>query len=68
MAMEVVAGAIGNTPPMLGELLTEEYNPHKRVKKYVEFLWKELETMHAAPITVGEVPWHELDKQIKHLK
>lgn len=68
MAMEVVAGAIGNMLPMLGEPHMEEYNPHKPIKKYVEFLRKELETMHAALVTAGEVPQHELDKQVKNLK
>lgn len=50
-----MASAIGNMIPMLGELLMEKYNPHKRVKKCVKFLRNELETMHPALVTVGEV-------------
>nr|UBY07500.1 NBS-LRR disease resistance protein [Dasypyrum villosum] len=43
----------------------DEYNLHKRVKKDVEFLRKELESMHAALIKVGEVPRDQLDRQVK---
>nr|UBY07472.1 NBS-LRR disease resistance protein [Dasypyrum villosum] len=43
----------------------DEYNLHKRVKKDVEFLTKELESMHAALIKVGEVPHDQLDRQVK---
>lgn len=67
MAMEVVTGAMGSLLPKPGELLME-YNLHKYVKKDVEFLPKELETIHAALIKVGEVPRHELDKQVEHFK
>ena len=63
--MEVVTGAMGSLLPMLGQLLMDEYNLHKRVKKDVEFLWKELESMHAALIKVGEVPRDQLDRQVK---
>ncbi|KAF6981863.1 hypothetical protein CFC21_000311 [Triticum aestivum] len=62
--MEVVTGAMGCLLPMLGQLLMDEYNLHKRVKKDVEFLWKELESMHAALIKVGEVPRDQLDRQL----
>ncbi|XP_048527995.1 disease resistance protein Pik-2-like [Triticum urartu] len=63
--MEVVTGAMGSLLPKLGQLLMDEYNLHKRVKKDVEFLWKELESMHAALIKVGEVPRDQLDRQVK---
>nr|AGQ17381.1 RGA1d [Aegilops tauschii] len=63
--MNIVTGAMGSLIPKLGELLMEEYKLHKRVKKDVEFLGKELESMHAALIKVGEVPREQLDRQVK---
>nr|AYN64269.1 RGH1 [Hordeum vulgare subsp. spontaneum] len=63
--MNIVTGAMGSLIPKLGELLVEEYKLHKRVKKDVEFLRKELESMHAALIKVGEVPRDKLDRQVK---
>ena len=63
--MNIVTGAMGSLIPKLGELLVEEYKLHKRVRKDVEFLMKELESMHAALIKVGEVPQDQLDRQVK---
>ncbi|KAF6992975.1 hypothetical protein CFC21_009925 [Triticum aestivum] len=63
--MEVVTGAMGSLLPKLGQLLMDEYNLHKRVKKDVRFLSMELESMHAALIKVGEVPRDQLDMQVK---
>nr|UBY07453.1 NBS-LRR disease resistance protein [Dasypyrum villosum] len=63
--MNIVTGAMGSLIPKLGQLLMDEYNLHKRVKKDVEFLRKELESMHAALIKVGEVPREQLDRQVK---
>ncbi|KAM3406069.1 hypothetical protein ACQJBY_000237 [Aegilops geniculata] len=63
--MNIVTGALGSLIPKLGELLVEEYKLHKRIKKDVEFLRKELESMHAALIKVGEVPRDQLDRQVK---
>ncbi|KAE8769893.1 hypothetical protein D1007_58441 [Hordeum vulgare] len=65
LLMEVVTGAMGSLLPKLGLLLMDEYNLHKRVKKDVEFLRKELESMHAALIKVGEVPRDKVDRQVK---
>nr|UBY07112.1 NBS-LRR disease resistance protein [Dasypyrum villosum] len=64
--MNIVTGAMGSLIPKLGQLLMDEYNLHKRVKKDVEFLTKELESMHAALIKVGEEPREKLDRQVKH--
>nr|UBY07487.1 NBS-LRR disease resistance protein [Dasypyrum villosum] len=63
--MNIVTGAMGSLIPKLGQLLMDEYNLHKRVRKDVEFLTKELESMHAALIKVGEVPHDQLDRQVK---
>nr|ACZ65499.1 MLA31-1 [Hordeum vulgare subsp. vulgare] len=63
--MDIVTGAISNLIPKLGELLTEEFKLHKGVKKNIEDLGKELESMNAALIKIGEVPREQLDSQDK---
>ncbi|VAH00675.1 unnamed protein product [Triticum turgidum subsp. durum] len=63
--MEVVTGAMGSLLPKLGQLLMDEYNLLKRVKKDVRFLSMELESMHAALIKVGAMPRDQLDTQVK---
>nr|ALO61078.1 RGA1-E [Secale cereale] len=63
--MDIVTGAIANLIPKLGELLVEEYKLHKDVKKDVEDLRKELQSMNAALIKIGEVPRDKLDRQDK---
>ncbi|CAN6171376.1 unnamed protein product [Urochloa humidicola] len=47
--------------PKLAKLLYEEYNLHKGTRKGIEFLYRELETMHAALRKIGEVPREQLD-------
>nr|2NCG_A Chain A, RGA1e [Aegilops tauschii] len=59
------AGAIAKLIPKLGELLVGEYKLHKGVKKNIEDLLKELKTMNAALIKIGEVPPDQLDSQDK---
>ncbi|KAK1631217.1 hypothetical protein QYE76_005532 [Lolium multiflorum] len=48
----------------LGELLLDEYNLGKKVKKGVQSLLTELELMHAALRKVGDVPSDQLDEQV----
>ncbi|KAI5017011.1 hypothetical protein ZWY2020_037389 [Hordeum vulgare] len=63
--MDIVTGAISNLIPKLGELLTEEFKLHKGVKENIEDLGKELESMNASLIKIGEVPREQLDSQDK---
>nr|UBY07255.1 NBS-LRR disease resistance protein [Dasypyrum villosum] len=63
--MDIVTGAIANLIPKLGELLVGEYKLHKGVRKNIEDLLKELKTMNAALIKIGEVPPDQLDSQDK---
>uniref|UniRef100_A0A8I6X239 RGH1 n=1 Tax=Hordeum vulgare subsp. vulgare TaxID=112509 RepID=A0A8I6X239_HORVV len=63
--MDIVTGAISNLIPKLGELLTEEFKLHKGVKENIEDLGKELESMNASLIKIGEVPREQLDIQDK---
>nr|UBY06976.1 NBS-LRR disease resistance protein [Dasypyrum villosum] len=63
--MDIVTGAIANLIPKLGALLAQEYKLHKGVKKNIEDLWKELESMNVALIKIGEVPRDQLDSQDK---
>ena len=63
--MEVATGALGTLIPKLGQLLQDEFKLQKGVKKDIEFLSRELESMHAALGSVGEVPREELKEQVK---
>nr|UBY07006.1 NBS-LRR disease resistance protein [Dasypyrum villosum] len=63
--MDIVTGAIANLIPKLGEMLVGEYKLHKGVRKNIEDLLKELNTMNAALIKIGEVPPDQLDSQDK---
>nr|ALO61079.1 RGA1-F [Secale cereale] len=63
--MDIVTGAIAKLIPKLGELLVGEYKLHKGVRKNIEDLLKELNTMNAALIKIGEVPPDQLDSQDK---
>lgn len=63
--MAVVTGAMGSLLPKLAELLKDEYNLQKNVKKHVESLSKEMESMNAALRKVAEVPREQLDEQVK---
>lgn len=62
--MEVGTGALGSLLPKLSELLLEEYHLHKRVKKDVESVSREMKGMYAALRKVAEVPQDQLDEQL----
>lgn len=63
--MEFATGALGTLLPKLGQLLLDEYSLHKGVKKDIEFVTRELESMHAALLDVGEVPKEQLNNTVK---
>ncbi|KAJ1255442.1 hypothetical protein BS78_K219400 [Paspalum vaginatum] len=64
--MDVVTGALGVVLPNLAELLKDEYNLHKNVKKDIDYPSKDLESMQAALRIVGEVPPEQLDELMSY--
>nr|XP_025877509.1 disease resistance protein PIK6-NP-like [Oryza sativa Japonica Group] len=56
---------MGSLLSKLGELLKEEYNLQRSVKKDIRFLSRERPMMHAALRMVGEVPLDQLDDLVK---
>ena len=63
--MEFAAGAMHPLLGKLGELLLDEYNLSKKVKKGVSSLATELTMMHAALRKVGDVRRDQLDDQTR---
>uniref|UniRef100_A0A0D3GWS2 RGH1A n=1 Tax=Oryza barthii TaxID=65489 RepID=A0A0D3GWS2_9ORYZ len=63
--MELVTGAMGSLLPKLGQLLNEEYGLQAGLRKKIESLSRELESVHAVLRIVGEVPPEKLDQLVK---
>ena len=63
--MDFATGPLGTLLSKLGQLLQDEYNLQKGVKKDIEFITKELESMRAALRDVGEVPQEQLKEVVK---
>ncbi|TVU49412.1 hypothetical protein EJB05_00720 [Eragrostis curvula] len=63
--MDLVTGPIGSLAPKLLQLLRKEYKLQTEVKKQVKSLSVELESIYAALRKVAEVPWDQLDEQVK---
>jgi disease resistance protein RPM1 len=59
--MDLVTGAMGNLAPKLLQLLQAEYKLQKGVRKKIQFLSDELETINA----VAAMPPDQLDEQVK---
>jgi disease resistance protein RPM1 len=62
--MNHATGALGSLLPKLVQLLANEYSRLKGVRKDVEFLERELRSIHAALRKVAEVPREQLDEQV----
>jgi len=57
--------AIRNLSPKILGLLRDEYSLHKGVRKQIQFLSEELESIHGALSRVAAVPSNQLDEQVK---
>ena len=63
--MDLVTGAMGNLAPKLYQLLQGEYELQKGVRKKLEFLDQELESIKPALDQVAQVPWDRHHEQVK---
>ncbi|KAG2562155.1 hypothetical protein PVAP13_8KG248612 [Panicum virgatum] len=63
--MDLVMGAMGNLAPKLYQLLKGEYELQKDVRKKLEFLDQELESVKPALDQVAQVPWDRHHEQVK---
>ncbi|CAD6252766.1 unnamed protein product [Miscanthus lutarioriparius] len=64
-SMSVVTGALGSLAPKLAKLLHDEYKLQKGVKEQVKSLSRELDSIYAFLHKVSDVPWDQLDEQVK---
>lgn len=64
-SMDLVTGAIGSLLQKLGQLLKDEYDVQTGVRKKIESLSQELESVHAVLRKIGEVPPEQLDDQVR---
>jgi len=63
--MDFATGALGSLLPKLAQLLQDEYKLQNGVKKEIECLCRELETVRAALRNVSEVPLEQLCELVK---
>ena len=63
--MALVTGAMGNLAPKLYQLLKGEYELQKDVRKKLEFLDQELESIKPALDQLAQVPWDRHHEQVK---
>ncbi|CAN6382118.1 unnamed protein product [Urochloa humidicola] len=63
--MALVTGVMGNLAPKLLQLLGDEYKLQKGVKKKVQSLSVELESIYTYLHKVSEVPPDQLDEQVQ---
>ncbi|XP_048561229.1 disease resistance protein RGA5-like [Triticum urartu] len=63
--MEVGTGVMASLLPKLDELLNEKYKLQTSIREDVEYLSREMKSMHAALRKVAEVPPDQLHKQDK---
>lgn len=59
--MELATGALGTLVPKLAQLVKDEYHLHKSVREDIKSISRELEFIHTALCTVGEVPREQVE-------
>uniref|UniRef100_A0A0E0LUK3 NB-ARC domain-containing protein n=1 Tax=Oryza punctata TaxID=4537 RepID=A0A0E0LUK3_ORYPU len=64
-SMEAMTGSMRTLLPKLSLLVMGEYMLQAGVKKKINFLLRELQTVHAFLRKIGEVPWEQLDEPVK---